>query len=79
MVQQVVSFKTSDGKTFDNEADAKGHEAGIANTQVIEAYIAHARLQKAQAGLMRKHLGSFIAFDATYVPPAAAPTETVEA
>jgi hypothetical protein len=74
MVKQVELFETNDGKKFPTMAEAEAHEAGQVHTGLIEAYITSAGLQKAQAGLMRKHLASFIVFEASYVAPAPAET-----
>lgn len=51
-----------DGTEFDVEADADAHDAFLAAENSIEAYITHADLKKAQAGLMRRHLSGYIAF-----------------
>jgi hypothetical protein len=58
-------YIAEDGKEFDTEAECNAHDAGLANSAVIEAYITHAKLEKAQAGLMRKHIAGYIAFAAS--------------
>ena len=66
MVKQVVQYETSDGKKFNSEVEAQGHEVSLENRPLIEAYIkaADLKVEGAQAGFLRKHLAGFIAFDA---------------
>lgn len=64
-MEVVTSYKTSDGKVFKTEIEAAGHEKYLEIKPVVEAFIEKAGLQKAQAGLMRKHLPAFVAFQAS--------------
>jgi hypothetical protein len=70
MATPVTKFMTSDGKEFDTELEADGHEAGLKHAKLIEAYIAKSGALKAGAGMLRNHLPQFIAFQASYVEPA---------
>lgn len=82
MVKQVVKFEASDGKKFDTELEANGHELALQNTPMIDAFVDAIKAQKASAGYLRNTLPQFLAFQASYVPPAAteAPVdETAEA
>lgn len=76
MAKIISKYLSDDGKEFDTAEAADAHNASIQHAKLIEAYIVHAKLEKAQAGLLRKHLAGFIAFEASYVPseePAPAP------
>ena len=77
MAKIIQKYGSEDGtKEFNTAAEADAYDAGVKNAAVIEAYITKAGLLKAQAGLMRKHLASFISFEASYeAPKAAAETE----
>lgn len=68
-------FVTSDGKEFKVQAEAEAHQAGLDSKPLIEGYITHSKLEKAQAGLMRRHLAAFLAFQETFVEPEPAPVE----
>ena len=71
MATAVTKFKSQDGKEFDTELEADGHDASLANAGVIEAFITAAGVKKAQAGALRNQLPKFLAFQKSYVPPAA--------
>lgn len=62
MAKQKITFLSNDNTEFDTEAGADAHNAFLDNEGVIEAYIEFADLRKAQAGLMRRHLSGFQAF-----------------
>lgn len=73
IIQEVTvpKFKTADGKTWPSHAEAEGHNCYLANSPLFEGFIAKLALQKAQAGLMRRLLPQFIAFQASFAAPAA--------
>lgn len=79
MVKKVDLFVTSDGKEFKDEGSANAHEKGLEKAEKIEGYIAAAGLQKAQAGLMRKHIAAYLSFEETGQVPARAAEEAEEA
>ena len=62
MVTLVQSYKTSDGKVFDSETDAAGHEKYLELKEKIEAFIEAQGLTKKAAGSARKHIPAFMAF-----------------
>lgn len=65
-------YLSDDNKEFATEAEADAHNAGLANAKAIEAYIVEAKLMKAQAGLMRKHIAGYLAFASRPAAPEAA-------
>lgn len=71
MATAVTKFKSKDGKEFDTELEADGHDASLANAGVIEAFIVASKAGKAAAGFLRNNLPKFLVFQASYVPPAA--------
>ncbi len=63
-------YVSRDGKEFESEVEADAHERSLDMQENIEKYIVASGLQKAQAGLMRKHLPAFATFVETgYVAP----------
>ena len=66
MVKQVTSYETTDGKKFTNEAEANGHEVLISIAKVVDAYIAAAGLQPAEATRAKKYISGFTAFADDY-------------
>ncbi len=61
MVQQVVSFRTSDGKVFTSEIEANGHEKYLQIKPQIDGFIEAAGLKKASAGFARNIIPAFLA------------------
>lgn len=70
MATAVTKFKSQDGKEFDTELEADGHDASLVHAGMIEAYITNSGAQKAAAGMLRNQLPRFLAFMKGYVPPA---------
>lgn len=68
-------YIADDSKEFGTEAEMLAHDEYLRSAGNIEAYIVEKGLQKAQAGLMRKHLAAYIAFRASN-PDATAPLPT---
>lgn len=68
-LQQVPLFITTDNKEFKSEVEAEAHQAGLDQAPLINGYIQHAGLNdgkgKAQAGLLRRHLAAFLAYQAS--------------
>ena len=62
MVTAVTSYKTSDGKVFNTEIEAAGHEKFLSVQPQVEAYIAASGASKVVAGLLRKQIPGFLAF-----------------
>ena len=56
------TFLSRDDKEFATALEADGRDKFLDMQDSIEAYIVAAKLQKAQAGLMRKHLPGYQAF-----------------
>lgn len=68
-------FIANDNTDHATEQGADAHDQYLAKAGNIEAYIQEVGLEKAQAGLMRKHLPQYLAFaasnaDATAETPA---------
>jgi len=76
MAKTLTKYLAEDGTEFDNEVDADAHDAALAESKQFDDYIAAAGLEKAQAGLMRKHLPQFLAFINDGIPPAVEPKLT---
>lgn len=79
MAKTKVVFVSQDGKQFEDEAACDAHDTYINQQKQIEAYITGAKLAKAQAGLMRKHIAGWLVFQATGRVPALAGDESAEA
>lgn len=62
MAQVKNIYVAADGTQFDSEQAADAHDQYLESAGHIEAYIQSAGLEKAQAGLMRKHLAGYLAF-----------------
>lgn len=62
MATQKLTFVTADGKSFDTEAEADAHEAGLQAAESIKSYVQHAGLKKAQATLVRNHIAGYLGF-----------------
>ena len=56
------TFLSDDDKEFGTEAEADARNMFLKTENSIEAYILAAGLQKAQAGLMRKHIAGYLSF-----------------
>lgn len=69
MAQSKQIFLSNDGKEFATEHEADAHDAARAMEATIDAYCVSAGLEKAQRGLLRKHIAGFTVFAKTYVPP----------
>lgn len=74
MAKLKQTFVADDGKEFATEAEADGHNKTLQEAAAIDAYCEAVGLQKAQRGLLMKHIGGFLAFRETYVPPPAVET-----
>lgn len=55
MAELIQRFKTADGKVFNSEVEADGHEAYLKIKGAVEAFIEASGLKLAQAGLVRKY------------------------
>lgn len=62
MANQKITFIADDGKEFTDEGAADAHNASLKHSAKVEEYIAAAGLEKAGAGLARKHLPAFALF-----------------
>lgn len=62
MVQQVITFQTSDGKKFTSEIEANGHEKLLSIATQVDAYVAAAGVGLAEATRARKYISGFLAF-----------------
>lgn len=69
MVKQLTVFETTDGKKFDNELAANGHEMSLSASKSIEAYLAAAEVSRG-AKAVSKHIAGYLGFMETYVPAA---------
>jgi hypothetical protein len=62
MATLIQSYRTEDGKTFQNEVDASTHEAYLKNKAAIELFIKESNLSKKSAGTARKLIPAYLAF-----------------
>ena len=62
MAELIQKFKTADGKVFNTEVEADGHEAYLSIKGAVEAFIANTGLKMAQAGLIRKYGPALVDF-----------------
>lgn len=62
MAKTKTIYVAGDGKEFEDEAACDSHDMYLAQQAKIEKYITLSNLHKAQAGLMRKRLASFMSF-----------------
>ena len=60
--QAPTRYLSNDAKEFATEAEADARNMFLKVQDSIDAYIAESRLEKAQAGLMRKHIPGYLAF-----------------
>lgn len=72
MATAVQKFLAADGTEYNTELEADGHDEALKSKDLIEAYIAASKVQKAQAGALRNQLPKFLAFAKTWTPPAPA-------
>jgi hypothetical protein len=56
------TFQAEDGKEFATELEADAHDRGKKEETAIVAYCEAVGLQKAQLGLLRKHIPGFLIF-----------------
>ena len=66
MATEVQKYLTCDGKIFDNKLEAEGHEMSLQTKKVVEEFIAAAGYKKVQAGMARKMVPAFLAFQAAH-------------
>ena len=66
MVKHIVSFETTDGKKFLNEAEANGHETLISVAAAVDAYAAAAELGLAETTRAKRYISGYLAFVETY-------------
>ena len=80
LIQEVTvpKFKTPDGKVFGSAIEAEGHMVYLGNAPLIEGFVVAARLEKAQAGLMRRLLPQFMSFSSEFKVPEAAVAEAFD-
>lgn len=78
MAKTKTLYLANDNTEFDTEQAADAHNVTLAKGSHIEAYIVDAGLEKAQAGLMRKHIAQYLAF-ADANPDASAETPAQKA
>lgn len=62
MAKEQTKYIADDGTAFDTLEEAEHHDAVVQDLKKVEDYISAAGLEKAQAGLMRKHLPQWLAF-----------------
>ena len=62
MATAIQKFVTADGKEFDTQAEAEGHEMSLQFKEVVEAFITAQGYKKVQAGIVRKAVPAFLAF-----------------
>ncbi len=65
MATAIQKFVTEDGKEFASQIEAEGHEMSLKTKEGVEAFIAAAGYKKVQAGMARKMVPAFLAFQAT--------------
>lgn len=65
MAELIQRFKTADGKVFNSEVEADGHEAYLKIKGAVEAFIEQSGLKLAQAGLVRKYGPALLDFMST--------------
>ena len=63
----VTQFETSDGKKFDNELNAKGHEKSLSIAKSIRAYAKAATLPQAEATRALRLISGYAVFMEDYV------------
>lgn len=66
MAKQFIQFEAQDGKKFGTEAEADGHDKLISIAKVVDAYIAAAGLEAAEATRAKKYIAGFDAFTDSY-------------
>ena len=62
MATAIQKFVTADGKEFSTQLEAEGHEMALQTREVVEGFIAAAGYKKVQAGMARKMIPAFLAF-----------------
>lgn len=64
MATAVQKFVTADGKEFASLIEAEGHEMALQTKEIVEAFIVAAQYKPVRAGVARKVIPAFLAYQA---------------